>query len=118
MGTVQKILQIFIYVVLVALVLVFAMENNEQKASVQFLQWQTVIMPIWILILLSLIIGLAIGLLLTTGLVIQANRDKRRYQKEMKRIQAELNRMRNVSIEEDSDTEAVAESEEQEKTKK
>jgi uncharacterized integral membrane protein len=105
MSTVQKIIQILIYVLLLAVLLVFAMGNNEQTVSVKFLGWQTVQMPVWMLVMLTLIIGLVLGLVLTTGLVLKANGEKRAVQKEFKKVKAELNRMRNVPVEEETDTE-------------
>ena len=111
MSTVQKIIQIIIYVILLAVLLVFAMQNNQEAVSVHFLNWQTVIMPVWILVLLSLIIGLLLGLAVTTTLVLQANKDKRTFQKELKKVKAELNRMRNVPIEEVSNTETETKTE-------
>ena len=105
MSTIQKIIQILIYVLLLAVLLIFAMSNNEQTVSVKFLGWQTMQMPVWILVILSLIIGLVLGLALSTGLVLKANQEKRAVQKDFKKVKAELNRMRNVPVEEESGTE-------------
>ena len=64
-------------------------------------------MPVWALIFISMAIGLIVGLLLTVGSVIAANAEKKRLRKEIRSTKNELNRMRNVSIEEDFDEEKL-----------
>lgn len=105
MHTIRKILKILIYVSIFALFLFFAMYNNQQVVSIHMLVWQTPQLPVWILVFISLILGLILGLALVTGVVLSANKEKKRLHKEMKSIKSELNRLRNVSIEEEVDSE-------------
>jgi len=105
MHTVQKIIKILIYVGIFALFLFFAMYNNQQMVSIHLLVWQTPNIPVWILIFISLILGLILGLILVTSAVVSANTEKKRFQKELKTTKEELNRLRNVSIEEEVDAE-------------
>jgi len=105
MQTLKKILKILVYVIIFTLFLLFAMYNNQQTVTVHFLVWQTPNIPLWMLVFISVIMGLILGLALVIGAVVSANRDKKQLQKEMKTMKSELNRMRNASIEEDTDTE-------------
>lgn len=100
MQTFQKIIRILVLVIIFAIFLIFAMEN-QQMSFIKFFSWQTPNSPIWILVFISIIIGLILGMALTTGVIVTANQEKRQAQRELKKVKAELNRMRNVSIDED-----------------
>lgn len=102
MQTFQKIIKILLLVIIFAILLIFAMYNNQQTNHIRFLDWQTPESPVWILVFISIIIGLVLGMAITTSAIISANQEKRQAHRELKKVKAELNRMRNVSIDDDT----------------
>ncbi|MBN1780194.1 LapA family protein [bacterium] len=108
MQSINKLMNILIFVVLFIIFVTFAMQNNQQMAPVTFFMWQSPNMPIWTIIFISMIIGTAIGFVLTVSVLLNANREKKKLLKDIKTTKAELNRMRNVSIDEEIEEDTLA----------
>jgi len=85
------------------LALAFALANQGQTVSVRFLKWQSDILPLYIYLYLAFAAGLLSGLVITALGAMKLKRDVHRLNRENHKIQQELDRMRNVSIDEDAD---------------
>jgi len=92
---------------IIILILGFALQNQnpEQAVSVRIIQWQSPVLPLYFYIYFAFAIGILTWVAVSTFNVLKLKGDIRRVQKENRKIQNELNRLRNVSIEEDVEQE-------------
>lgn len=86
---------------IILVILGFALQNQDQTVSVRVLNWQSPVLPLY----LFLYIAFGIGLLFW-GAIFLFNSFKLKseiatLQRENKKVQDELNRMRNVNIDDD-----------------
>jgi uncharacterized integral membrane protein len=85
----------------VLLIIWFAMQNTEATVVVKFIKWQTVGLPLWVVMYLSFAAGVLTWLIVSVIRVVALKNETRKVKKENKRLQEELNRLRNVSVEEE-----------------
>lgn len=95
--------------VTIIVVLGFALQNQEQTASVMILKWQSPVLPLYIYLYFAFGAGLLFWALLTAVNMIKLKGNIHRLQKENQKIRAELNRLRNIDIDE-ADQEIAAKS--------
>ena len=86
---------------LIIVILGFALQNQDQTASVQLLKWQSPVMPLYFFLYLAFIAGLLTWLLFSTLNILKVKGENLGYQREIKKLKAELNRMRNAGIEDE-----------------
>jgi|YNPNPStandDraft_1061719.scaffolds.fasta_scaffold51618_2 uncharacterized integral membrane protein len=87
--------------ILVVLVLVvLATQNSALQVVVRFYKWQSVEMPLWVVMYLSYAAGLLSWLVISLIRVLGLRRALRRLTKENERLKSELGRLRNISVEE------------------
>ena len=84
----------------VIVIIGFAMQNTEQQVSVAFLKWQTINLPLWVVMYVSFAAGVLFWLIVSIFQIITLKTRNRKAQKEIARLKEELNRLRNVSVEE------------------
>jgi len=82
------------------LVIGFAMLNTEQKVSVSFYWWQTINLPLWVVMYVAFAIGMVVWLFVSIFQVLTLKNGMRKLNKENRHLKEELDRMRNVTIEE------------------
>jgi len=82
------------------LIIGFAMLNTEQKVSVSFYWWQTVNLPLWVVMYIAFAIGMVVWLFMSVFQVLTLKNGMRKLHKENRQLKEELDRMRNVTIEE------------------
>jgi len=92
---------------IIILILGFALQNQnpEQAVSVRIVQWQSPVLPLYFYIYFAFAAGILTWVAVSTFNVLKLKGEVRRVQKENRKIQNELNRLRNVSIEDDVDQE-------------
>jgi uncharacterized integral membrane protein len=91
--------------ILTALVIIvilgFSLQNQQQTASVQFLSWKSNVLPLYLLLYLAFCIGFILSVLVSAVHVLNQKREIHRLHKTNKRIKEELDRLRNIHIEEE-----------------
>lgn len=98
---------------LILIVLGFALQNQSQTVSVRFLKWQSPVLPLYLYLYLSFGAGLLFWVLISALNTIKLKGEIFKLNRENRKIRDELNRLRNVTIEEDIDTPDPEEEEEQ-----
>lgn len=78
----------------------FAMQNTNQQVVVQFLKWKSTGMPLWVVMYASFAVGVLFWLLVSIFQILTYKTSLRKKQKEIAKLKAELDRLRNVSVEE------------------
>jgi len=76
------------------------MQNTEQHVNVIFFKWQSIDLPLWVVMYVAFIAGMIFWLFVTIYRVIGLNYDNRKCHKEISKLQAELLHLRNASVEE------------------
>jgi uncharacterized integral membrane protein len=85
----------------ILLVLLFAIQNQEQEVSVRLLNWQSSTLPLYLFIYIAFATGIAFWFLFSAAYLLKLKGRERKIQKENKKIKEELNRLRNANIEEE-----------------
>ena len=101
MWIVKWILFILFFLILVG----FALQNQSQEVSVVILKgkWQTVNLPLWVFLYAAFAIGVLFSIIISILNIIKLKTENMRLQKQHRKVKEELNRLRNVSIDEDAD---------------
>lgn len=89
-----------VMLLLMLLVIGFAMLNTEQKVSVSFHWWETVPLPLWVVMYVAFAVGMIVWLFVSIFQVLGLKNGIRKLRKENRQLKEELDRMRNVTIEE------------------
>ena len=87
---------------LVLLVIGFAIQNTETDVVIKFYKWQSIALPLWVVMYLSFAAGVLTWLMVSIVRILMLKQEMRKFKKENKRLREELNRLRNVSIEEET----------------
>ncbi|MDZ7294095.1 MAG: LapA family protein [candidate division KSB1 bacterium] len=91
----------WIAAVLVVLVLVvLATQNSTLQVVVRFYKWQSVELPLWVVMYLSYGAGLLTWLIISLIRVFALRAEIRRLDKQNAKLQSELGRLRNISVHE------------------
>lgn len=86
---------------LIIAILGFALQNQEQTVSVRLIKWQSPVMPLYFFLYLAYGAGLLTWVLVSTLNTLKLKGEVYRLQREKRKITEELNRLRNVNIEEE-----------------
>jgi uncharacterized integral membrane protein len=84
----------------------FAMQNTDISVSVRFLKWQSLDLPLWLVMYASFVVGIIFWLVVSIFQILVFKNSLRKKQKEVRILKEELDRLRNVSVE---DVETVPE---------
>lgn len=85
---------------LIAFIIGFAMQNAEQQVSVSFLHWQSNNLHLWMVMYISFTAGLFAWLVISIFHTISLRSENIKINKEVARLRDELDRLRNLSVEE------------------
>ena len=96
----MKLLKMFVLII-VLLALVFFLMRNDDRATVNLLYQQFTDITVAVIMLVSLGVGLIIGFLMATTSILSAKNTSRTLRSKNKKLVDELNRLRNVNIEEE-----------------
>ena len=91
----------FVLIIVLLAVVFFLMRNNDE-ATVNLLYEQYTDITVAVIMLVSLGIGLIIGFLMAMTSILSAKNNSRTLRSKNKKLVEELNRLRNVTIEEES----------------
>jgi len=96
----------------ILIILGFALQNQEQMVSVRVLTWQSPNLPLYLFLYVAFAAGVLIWALISALNIIKLKGDIRKLQKDNRKITDELNRLRNVNIEEEETIEIEEEKQE------
>ncbi len=96
---------------LILIVLGFALQNQDQTVSVRILKWQSPILPLYLFLYVSFGAGLLFWVLISALNAIKMKGEIFKLNRENRKIRDELNRLRNVTIEDDLDVPDIEEEE-------
>ena len=94
---------LIVIIVFLVLSIVFALFNMEQTVSIQFFKWTYPVLPLVGYLYIFFFIGLLAGLGVSGFEFFKLKKETHLLTRENKKIKAELDKMRNASIEEDVD---------------
>jgi uncharacterized integral membrane protein len=78
----------------------FAMQNSDQLVTVSLLHWKSQETPLWVVLYLTFAVGVLFWLIVSMFQALSIKTENQRIVKETKRLKEELDRLRNISIEE------------------
>ena len=84
---------------LVIAVIGFAMQNADQTVVIKVLMWQSMNLPLWVVMYVAFAVGLLFWLLVSIFQILSLKSANKRNLKEIKKLKQELDRLRNVSVE-------------------
>ncbi|HOX86822.1 MAG TPA: lipopolysaccharide assembly protein LapA domain-containing protein [bacterium] len=82
----------------VILIIGFAMQNTTQRVAVQFYQYRSIELPLWVVMYASFVAGLLFWLVVSIGRIVSLKRQLHKQHKESKNLRLELDSLRNASI--------------------
>ena len=85
---------------LILFIIGFAMQNTDQRVALSFYSWRSTELPLWIMMYTSFAAGLLAWLFLSIFLTAASRTERQRLEKENQKMRKELNRLRNLSVEE------------------
>ncbi len=85
---------------IIILIIGFALQNTNQQVTVTFVKWQSVNLPLWVVMYVSFAVGILFWLVVSILQILGLKNTNRKSQKEIKKLRQELDRLRNVSVEE------------------
>ncbi len=94
------IVKMVLWVLLTLFLIYFASENANQEVQVQFWQWESQPLALWLVMFFSFAAGVVVWLIGSIFKIIQLKNDIRKLRKENKSISGELDRLRSITIEE------------------
>lgn len=86
--------------IIIIAILGFALQNQDQTAAVTILKWQSPQMPLYILLYIAFGIGLLFWAVVSIMNILKLKGSILKLQKENRKVKAELNRLRNIDIDE------------------
>ncbi len=89
----------------ILIILGFALQNQEQMVSVRVLTWQSPNLPLYLFLYVAFAAGVLIWALISALNIIKLKGDVHKLQRDNRRVTDELNRLRNVNIEEEETVE-------------
>lgn len=101
--------------VFMLVILLFGFQNMEQTASVRFLNWTSSNLPLCLFLYAAFVFGMLFGLLICLLNILKLKTRSHKLAKENRKIKEELNRLRNVNIEEELESDELDEDGELEK---
>ncbi len=91
----------WIFIVAAVIFLIgFAMQNASVTVPIKFYKWETVNeLPLWLVMYASFAAGMVFWLIISIVQVLSLRKQARQAEKRAEKLQAELKRLRNVSVE-------------------
>lgn len=90
---------IFIAVIIIVLI-GFAMQNTEQTVTIRVLSYESIALPLWVVMYISFAVGMLTWLLISIFQLLKSKTILHRIKRENNRLKKELDQLRNVSVEE------------------
>ncbi len=96
---------------LIVVVLGFALQNQHQMVQVYILNWVSPELPLYLIVYIAFAFGLFTWLVASIFKIMQLKVECRQWKKKADELQEELNKLRNLSVEEAVVSEKSSESE-------
>lgn len=103
------ILRWIVSAVIILLILGFALYNMDQTVSVTFLKWKSPVLPLWFFLYISFGAGMLFWVAVSALNALKLKRENRSLERQYKKVKNELDRLRNVGIEEEMEPEPPSE---------
>jgi uncharacterized integral membrane protein len=78
----------------------FAMQNSDQLVTISLLHWRSEETPLWVVLYLTFTVGVLFWLIVSMFQALSIKSENQRIVRESKKLKEELDRLRNISIEE------------------
>ena len=85
----------------ILVILLFALQNGESQISVTFFKWTTPQLPLYLYLFIAFGIGMLFWTFVSMGNIFKLKGDIHKLQKKNKKYRDELDRLRNLNVEED-----------------
>lgn len=95
--------------ILIVIILGFALQNQHQVVQVRIVNWISPELPLYFVIYISFAFGLFTWLLTSIFKIMQLKTECRQLKKQGRRLQDELNKLRNLTVEEAVSTSEIEE---------
>ncbi len=95
--------------ILIVLILGFALQNTHQVAQVKIVNWISPELPLFFVVYISFSFGLFTWMLTSIFKILQLKTECRQLKKQGQRLQDELNKLRNLTVEEVVSTSEIEE---------
>jgi uncharacterized integral membrane protein len=86
-------------VILIIIVLGFSLQNQHEVVNIHVFNWMSPELPLYFIIYISFALGILTWLLVSIFKILQLKTDIRQFKKRSQQLQDELNKLRNLSIE-------------------
>ena len=93
------ILRWLLMAIFIIVVIGFAMQNTEQTAVIKVLNYQSVALPLWLIMYIAFAVGLMFWLLVSAFQLLNLKNELRKQKKDNNRLKKELDSLRNVAVE-------------------
>ncbi|NOZ61100.1 MAG: LapA family protein [Calditrichaeota bacterium] len=93
------------WVLALLFLILFATQNATQTVTVEFVKWRSLPIPLWIVMYLSFLAGILVWFAGSIFKIVQLKSEFKKSQRENKMLHKELDELRNIPIEDDSDQE-------------
>lgn len=91
----------FFLAIFILIAIGFAAYNNDSTVVIKFVKWQSIALPLWVVMYLCFTAGIVTWLIISVVQILSLKSKVRRYRKELKKVTDELSRMRNVNLTEE-----------------
>ncbi len=91
------------WVVVLLFIIYFATQNATQTVIVKFYKYQSNQLPLWVVMYISFAVGILVWLVGSIFKVLQLKNEVRKMNKENTVLRKELDELRNIPIEEETD---------------
>ncbi|MBC8204323.1 LapA family protein [bacterium] len=88
-------------VIVMLLILGFSLQNQDQRVIIRFGSYTTPEMPVYFALYISFALGVFVFLLISIYNLLQLKGEISRHRKENRKLREELDRLRNLTIEEE-----------------
>ena len=94
---------------LIIIILGFALQNQDQTVSVKIIKWHSPVLPLYLFLYFSYGAGILTWVIVSVLNVLKLKGEIYKLQKENRKTKDELNRLRNVNIEDEGEPTELAE---------
>jgi uncharacterized integral membrane protein len=91
------------WVLALLFLILFATQNATQTVTVEFIKWRSVPIPLWIVMYLSFLAGVLVWFVGSIFKLIQLKTEVKKSQRENKMLRKELDELRNIPIDDESE---------------
>ncbi len=97
----MQIVKWILMILFVVIVLGFALQNQEQTVSIKMIQWTSPVLPVYWFIFASFVLGFLFWLVVSSLNFLRLKSETRKITKENQKLKKELDRLRNLEIDEE-----------------